>query len=57
MAKVVFDADDIHRMRLEVAEQYSRMSPEDARRDRRERAENTRQAIEEIRRRKNRMAV
>jgi hypothetical protein len=42
MGKVVFDADDIHKMRLEVAEQYAKMTKEDARRDMHEHAENTR---------------
>ena len=50
MGKVVFDADDIHKMRLEVAEQYAKMTKEDARQDMHEHAENTRRAIEEIRR-------
>lgn len=57
MAKAVFDADDIHKMRLEVAEQYSKMSKEEARSDRKAHAENTRRAIEEIRRQKNKAAV
>jgi hypothetical protein len=47
---MIFDCEDIHRVRLEMAEQYSKMSQEDARRAINEEAENTRRAIEGIRR-------
>jgi hypothetical protein len=45
-----FNADDIHELRLQTAERYSQMSPEEAEADFQRRAENTRRAIEEIRR-------
>jgi hypothetical protein len=45
---MIFDCEDIHRMRLEMAERYSKMSKEDAERDFKQRAENGRRAIEEI---------
>ncbi|MDR1581345.1 MAG: hypothetical protein LBS35_13395 [Synergistaceae bacterium] len=57
MGKTIFDADDIHKMRLEVAEQYAKMTKEEAIKDMREHAENTRRAIEEIRRTKAAKAV
>ena len=47
---MLFSVDDIHRLRLETAERYSNMTKEEARRDLRARAENTRRAIEEMRR-------
>jgi hypothetical protein len=47
---MIFDCDDIHKLRLEMAERYSRMSPDEAEADFRQGAENTRRAIEEIRR-------
>jgi hypothetical protein len=46
---VLFDCEDIHKVRLEMAERYSKMSEEDAERDFKQRAENGRRAIEEIR--------
>jgi hypothetical protein len=49
---MIFDCEDIHRVRLEMAEQYSKMSKDEARRAINEEAENTRRAIEEIRRAK-----
>jgi hypothetical protein len=49
---MIFDCDAIHKLRLEMAEQHSRMSPEEAEADFQRRAENTRRAIEEIRRTK-----
>ena len=57
MGKAVFDADDIHEMRVEVAKLYSTMTKEEARRDRKAHAENTRRAIEELRRQKNKVVV
>jgi hypothetical protein len=45
-----FSVDDIHRLRLETAEQHSKMTKDEARRDIKTRAENTKHAIEEIRR-------
>jgi hypothetical protein len=50
MKKTVFNTDDIHRLRVETAERYSKMSKEEARNDMRRRAENTRRAIEHVRR-------
>ena len=47
---MIFDCDDIHQVRVEMAERYSKMSKEEAESDFRERAENARRAIEEIRR-------
>ena len=49
---MIFDCDDIHRVRVEMAEKYRNMPSEEAERDFRERAENARFAIEEIRRAK-----
>jgi hypothetical protein len=46
---MIFDCDEIHKVRLEMAEQYSKMTPEEARRAINKEAENTRRAIEEIR--------
>jgi hypothetical protein len=57
MGKTAFDADDIHKMRIEVAEQYAKMTKEEAIKDMREHAENTRRAIEEIRRAKAAKAI
>jgi hypothetical protein len=54
---MIFDCEDIHRARLEMAERYSKMSPEEAERDFKQRAENGRRAIEEIRRAKTEQAV
>jgi glutaredoxin 2 len=45
-----FNADDIHELRVQMAEEWRNMSKEDAERDFKEHAENTRRAIEEIRR-------
>jgi hypothetical protein len=44
-------------MRVEVAKLYATMTKEEARRDRKEHAENTRRAIEEIRRAKAAKAI
>jgi hypothetical protein len=44
-----FNADDIHELRVQMAEQYSKMTPEEARRAINEEAENTRRAIEKLR--------
>jgi hypothetical protein len=49
---MIFDCEDIHRVRLEMAERYSKMSEEEANRDFKQRAEKGRRAIEEIRRAK-----
>jgi hypothetical protein len=49
MQKTVFGVDDIHRLRLETAERYSKMTPEEARADRRKNADDTRRAVEELR--------
>jgi len=49
MQKTIFNTDDIHRLRVETAERYARMTPEEARRDRRQNAEETRRAVEAIR--------
>jgi hypothetical protein len=49
---MIFDCDDIHNLRVEDAKRRSRMTKEEARRDLEEGAENTRRAIEEIRRTK-----
>ncbi|MDR1515425.1 MAG: hypothetical protein LBS45_07005 [Synergistaceae bacterium] len=45
-----FNADDIHELRIQTAERYRNMTEEDAERDFQQKAENTRRAIEEIRR-------
>ncbi|GHS87045.1 hypothetical protein AGMMS49957_06230 [Synergistales bacterium] len=45
-----YNADDIHEMRVMTAEKYRNMPEEEAERDFQKRAENTRVAIEEIRR-------
>jgi hypothetical protein len=45
-----FNADDIHELRLHMAERYSQMLPEEAEADFQRRAEGSRRAIEEIRR-------
>jgi hypothetical protein len=47
-----YNAEDIHEMRVITAEKYRGMSEEDAERDFQKRADNTRRAIEEIRRSK-----
>lgn len=57
MAKAVFDADDIHELRVQLAEKYRHMSPEEAEQDFQRRVENTRRAVEEARRRKSEVAV
>ena len=49
---MIFDCEDIHRIRVEMAEQYSKMTKEEAERDFKQHAENTRLAVEEIRRAK-----
>jgi len=47
-----FNAEDIHELRIRTAEEYRNMTEEEAERDFQMRAENTRRAIEEIRRTK-----
>ena len=49
---MIFNCDDIHQVRIEMAERYSKMSKDEAERDFKEQAENGRRAIEEIRNRK-----
>jgi hypothetical protein len=49
MQKTIFTVDDIHRLRVETAERYARMTPAEARQDRRRNAEETLRAIEAIR--------
>jgi len=49
MQKTIFDTDDIHQLRVETAERYAGMTPEEARQDRRQNAEETLRAIKEIR--------
>ena len=49
MQKTIFTTDDIHQLRIETAERCARMTPEEARLDRRQNAEETRLAIEAIR--------
>jgi hypothetical protein len=46
---MIFDCEDIHRVRLEMAERYSKMPKEEAEADFRALAEEERRAIEEIR--------
>jgi hypothetical protein len=45
-----FNTDDIHDLRAQMAEKYRNMPEEEAERDFQRKAENTRRAIEEIRR-------
>ena len=45
---MIFDCDDIHRIRVENAERRSKMTKEEARRDIENGAEKTRRAIEKI---------
>jgi hypothetical protein len=47
---MIFDCDEIHRIRVENAERRAKMTKEEARRDLAEGAESVRRAIEEIRR-------
>ena len=49
-----FNADDIHELRVQMFERWRNMSPEEAEREYQQKAENTRRAIEEIRRAKER---
>ena len=49
---MIFDCEDIHRIRVEMAERHSKMTKEEARRDIEESAEQVRREIEEIRRAK-----
>ena len=46
---MIFDCDDIHKARIEMAERYARMSPEEAEIDFQRSAEKARRAIEDIR--------
>jgi hypothetical protein len=54
---MIFDCEDIHRVRVEMAEHYSKMSREEAEAEFRALAEEERRAIEEIRRAKEVKAV
>ena len=47
-----FNADDIHELRAQIFERWRNMPPEEAELDYQRKAENTRRAIEEIRRAK-----
>jgi hypothetical protein len=49
---MVFNTDEIHKVREDLAERRARMSPEDARRDYDERVANGKRKIEESRRQK-----
>lgn len=49
MQRTIFNVDDIHKLRVETAAQYAKMTPAEARQDRRRNAEETRRAIEAIR--------
>jgi hypothetical protein len=48
---MIFDCEDIHRIRVETAARRAMMTREEAKRDLEESAEKARRAIEEIRRR------
>jgi hypothetical protein len=52
-----FNADDIHELRTQMFERWRNMPPEEAEREYQRKAENTRRAIEEIRRSKEVKAV
>jgi hypothetical protein len=52
-----YNVDDIHEWRVQMAEKYRNMPEEEAERDFQRKAENTRRAIEEIRRDKTEKAV
>jgi hypothetical protein len=54
---MIFDCDEIHKIRVESAERRAKMTKEEARRDLAEGAERARRAIEEIRRAKAEKAV
>ena len=47
---MIYNCEDIHRIRVEMAEKYSNMPKEEAERDFKQHVENTRRDIEEIRR-------
>ena len=47
--KNTFTCDDIHEMRVRVAEQYSKMTPEEARRDFMAHVENAKRTMAELR--------
>jgi hypothetical protein len=47
---MIFDCEDIHRVRREMAEKYSKMSKEEAEADFKALAEEERRAIEKMRR-------
>ncbi|MDR0867564.1 MAG: hypothetical protein LBP75_03690 [Planctomycetota bacterium] len=49
---MIFDEDEIHRIRVELAERRAKMTPEDARADRQRSAENVRRTMAEIRNKK-----
>jgi hypothetical protein len=52
-----YNVDDIHELRVQMAEKYRNMPEEEAKRGFQRKAENTRRAIEEIRRAKTEQAV
>jgi hypothetical protein len=54
---MIFDCDEIHKIRVENAERRAKMTKEEARRDLAEGAERARRAIEEIRRAKAAKAI
>jgi hypothetical protein len=53
---MIFDCDEIHKIRTENAERRAKMTKDEARRDLAEGAERARRAIEEIRRANSRKA-
>jgi hypothetical protein len=54
---MIFDCDEIHKVRVENAERRAKMTKEEARRDLAGGAEKARRAIEEIRRAKAAKAI
>lgn len=49
---MIFDCEDIHKLRVEMAEKYRSMPPNEAERDFKEKVNDELRAIEEIRRQK-----
>jgi hypothetical protein len=49
MEKMIFNADDIHKLRVELAERREHMTPEEARRDFDARVAGGKRRIEEMR--------
>ena len=54
---MIFSCEDIHDLRLKMAERYSRMTEEEAERDFKERVAEEWRAVEEARRMKEKAAV